>query len=95
MEGGAEEEPRVDRTFEVEGTEWTARVLGATSAGTAPDVRAPMVLIGFARASELEGIEREAMATVSSIEYLSDADLADLLSRSRGARRAEGTQEGA
>lgn len=93
MEGGAEEAPPSERTFEVDGAEWAARVLGVTSAGTAPDVRAHVVLVGFSRASEAHAMEREAMAPVSSLEDLSDDQLVDLLAASRPARHPEGTQE--
>lgn len=83
MDGGEEDASTPVRAFEVDGEEWVVRIVGTTSVGTAPDVRAPVLLFGFARAAEPDGLEREAMAPGTSLDDLSDDDLAQLLQRSR------------
>lgn len=75
------------RSFEVDGQEWTARAIGWTRSGTAPDTGAPLLLVAFGRSGEDEKFEREALAVAGALDNLSDHELGELLGRSRPFRR--------
>lgn len=70
------------REIEVDGEAWWVQELGRTSTGRAEDAGATLVLVGFRRGGE--GSEegawvREAWMRTSSLEALSELELADLL----------------
>ena len=72
-----------ERTFEVEGREWAARVIGSRKSGAPNDAGAPLLLLRFEPTEGGEGETREGWVVAFDLDRLGDHALVEALSRAR------------
>ena len=69
------------RTFEVEGEEWIARVVGSSRSGSGTDAGSPLILITFARSTDPEVYVREALGVGVALADVANHALLELFQR--------------